>query len=274
MNYLRKIMDDYTTKLKENPTLQTIFKRRSIRAYKNQQIPQDQKDLIIQGAMRAPTAGNMMMYSIIEVQDQNFKDKLVKTCDNQPMIAKAPLVLLFLADLQRWYDYFEISDVKKYCVKENLEYRTPQESDLMLACCDALIAAENAVITAEALGIGSCYIGDIMENFEIHQEMFALPQWTFPITLICFGFPKNEDPNFPLRKRFPQKSIHYIDRYRKLTQTELLNAFKHLEPPSGVQNLPKNAQNLGQFMYARKTGSDFSKEMIRSVKEALKSWLK
>ncbi|GAG89359.1 unnamed protein product, partial [marine sediment metagenome] len=149
-------------KIQKNETLNVIRNRRSIRAYKNIPLAQEEIDTIILGAIRAPTAGNLMMYSIIQVVDQNIKDKLVKTCDNQPHIAKAPLVLLFLADVQRWWDYFELSKVEDKCNEIGKLYQTPQESDLMLACCDALIAAQNSVIAAEALGIGSCYIGDIM----------------------------------------------------------------------------------------------------------------
>ncbi len=85
-------MDEKTQK---NQTLELIKNRRTIRAYNPKPLSQDEIDTIIQGAMRAPTAGNLMMYSMIQVSDQRLKDKLVKTCDNQPHIAKASLVLLF-----------------------------------------------------------------------------------------------------------------------------------------------------------------------------------
>ena len=68
----------------KNETLNVIKNRRSIRAYNQKPLTQVEIDTIILGAMRAPTAGNLMMYSIIHVADQNLKDKLVKTCDNQP----------------------------------------------------------------------------------------------------------------------------------------------------------------------------------------------
>ncbi|MFQ5832277.1 MAG: nitroreductase family protein [Candidatus Thorarchaeota archaeon] len=159
-----------------NETLRVLDNRKSLRGYDPQPISPKDKDWILHSAFRAPTAGNMMHYSIVEVTDQEMKDRLVETCDNQPFIAKAHLVLLFLADMQRWYDFFEYSDVPGLCKAHQTEYVTPQESDLLLASCDALIAAQNAVIAAESLGIGSCYIGDIMENIEIHREMFDLPK--------------------------------------------------------------------------------------------------
>ena len=98
-----------------NPTIEVIGNRRSVRAYRDEPISQAEKDTIINAALRSPTAGNMMLYSIIEVNNQETKDKLVKTCDNQPFIARAPYVLLFLADYQRWYDYFIVSGVPQIC---------------------------------------------------------------------------------------------------------------------------------------------------------------
>ncbi|MFX1468628.1 MAG: nitroreductase family protein [Promethearchaeota archaeon] len=253
-----------------NEVIRVINNRCSVRNYDSKPLSQKEIDIIIHAAMRAPTAGNMMFYSIIEIKNQEKKDKLVITCDNQPHIAKAPLVLLFLADMQRWYDYYEISGIKKLCIKKNLVYRTPDESDLLLACCDALIAAQNAVLAAESMGIGSCYIGDIMENIEIHREMFNLPRWVFPIILVCFGYPKQDPSKRILKPRFPKNFIHLIDTYKRFNKEDFSEMFKDFEK----ETLVKNAENLGQDYYLRKTGSAFSTEMSRSVKVAIQDWIK
>ncbi|NVM16683.1 MAG: nitroreductase family protein [Candidatus Lokiarchaeota archaeon] len=253
-----------------NDTINLIKSRRTIRAYSSKPLTQVEIDTIIQGAMRAPTAGNMMMYSIIQVSDQELKEKLVTTCDNQPLIAKAPLVLLFLADVQRWWDYFKISKVKEKCNETGREFQTPQESDLLLACCDALIAAQNSVITAEALGLGSCYIGDIMENYEIHREMFNLPRWVFPITLLCYGRPKGDKNKIPLTTRFPKKYILFTNQYSRLSENNFNDMLKN-DPRKIVV---KEAENMGQQLYLGKLGAEFTAEMRRSVKVALKEWLK
>jgi len=254
----------------KNTTLELIKNRRTIRAYDPKPLTQDEIDTIIQGAMRAPTAGNLMMYSIIQVSDQNLKDKLVKTCDNQPLIAKAPLVLLYLADTQRWWDYFKVSKVEEKCNEIGRKFQTPQESDLLLACCDALIAAQNSVITAEALGIGSCYIGDIMENYEIHREMFNLPKWVFPIALLCYGRPKGDKNKIPLLTRFPKKYILFTNHYSRLSEDDFKDMLKN-DPRKIVV---KEAENMGQQLYLGKLGAEFTVEMRRSVKVALKEWLK
>jgi nitroreductase len=254
-----------------NDTLQVLDNRRSLRGYDSRPISNEHKEQILHGMFRAPTAGNMMHYSVIEVTDQKMKDKLVITCDNQPFIAKAPLVLLFLADLQRWYNFFEYSGVPEVCKGRGLDYVTPQESDLLLACCDALIAAQNAVIAAESLGIGSCYIGDIMENIETHREMFGLPRWVLPIALLCFGYPLREDRDDREKTpRFPPRFVYFKDKYSSVDNREFETMLmSHYGQPRSFFD---GAQNIGQSIYLRKTGSAFSAEMRRSVKAALKDW--
>ena len=83
-----------------NQTLDVLMRRKSVRAYEEREIGEDVKAKLLAATLRAPTAGNMMLDSIVEVKDQGLKDRLVRTCDNQPLIARAPLVLLFLADYQ------------------------------------------------------------------------------------------------------------------------------------------------------------------------------
>ncbi|MDV3429632.1 MAG: nitroreductase family protein, partial [Bacillota bacterium] len=90
-----------------NQVLNVINSRKSIRIYEDKEIPKKTKEEIIRAAMKAPTAGNMMLYSIIDVTDEKIKERLSKLCDNQAFIAKAPMVLIFLADYQKWNDYFE-----------------------------------------------------------------------------------------------------------------------------------------------------------------------
>jgi hypothetical protein len=179
------------------------------------------------------------------------------------------LVLLFLADYQRWFDIFIASDVESYCKAEGKEIRFPSEGDLLLACCDALIAAQTAVIAAESLGVGSCYIGDIMENYEFHRDLFDLPQYTFPITLVCFGYPKASQSARELTPRFPQEYIHFEDKYKRFKKPAL---DKMLEPRTPSSYL-RNATNVGQHYYARKFSADFSIEMARSVKKAIQTWI-
>lgn len=256
-----------------NPVIDTILKRRSVRAFAKKVISPPIRKELLQATLRAPTAGNLMLYSIIEVSDQKLKDRLAVTCDNQPFIARAPLVWLFLADYQRWFDYFIHSEVEQMCGQKGETMRVPQEGDLFLACCDALIAAQTAVIAAEALGLGSCYIGDIMENYEMHRALFDLPRFVFPICLLCFGYPAPGQLEREMTNRYDQKYILFENQYRRLESQEFNEMYSSQQEQTfhGRQEV-LGARNLGQLIYSRKFNADFSKEMTRSVRAILKVW--
>lgn len=256
-----------------NPTLDVIMNRKSVRAYEDRPVSAEAKDAILNAALRAPTAGNMMLYTVIEVEDQPIKDRLVKTCDNQPFIAKAPYVLLFLADYQRWYDYYLASGVQAVAELYDREVRRPQEGDLLLACCDTLIAAHTAVIAAESLGIGSCYIGDILENYEIHRELFDLPQYVLPLSLICFGYPTRGQMERKQTERFDREFIVHQNSYRRLDESSLERMMKSRNELLHTRfNPPQGVNNVGQMTFLRKFTADFSLEMSRSVRAMIESW--
>jgi nitroreductase len=255
-----------------NDVLEVLLKRKSVRAYTDQPIPAEVKAHVLRATLRAPTAGNMMLYSIIDVTDQRLKDRLAVTCDNQPFIAKAPMVWLFLADYQRWMDYFLHCGVEAACAERTIPFRKPEEGDLFLACCDALIAAQNAVIAAESLGLGSCYIGDILEQYEAHRDLFSLPRYTFPICLLCFGYPTQGQIDRPQTSRFDEKYIVFEDRYRSLAGEEFDEMFHQREAMRAKNAGPDTPPNVGQASYFRKFSADFSIEMNRSVREMLKNW--
>lgn len=252
-----------------NQTIELIRQRTSLRKYDPRPVTDEHRDIILEAAMRAPTAGNMMPYSIILVEDPEKKEILSHTCDEQPFIAKAPLVLVFVADYQKWVDFYRINDVESFCRENGRDYNRPSEASLILAVQDALIAAQNAVVAAESLGIGSCYIGDIMEHYEKHKEIFDLPEFVYPVGMLCFGYYPEGHPQ--PRDRFDKKYVVFKDQYEKLSDEQVQDMFKHWESRFNPQN-KFGAKNFAQMHYAFKTNSDFSKEMARSIGEVLKIW--
>ena len=130
-----------------NETMQLLYNRKSVRAYEKQPIPEADVQAILRAAVEAPTAGNMTLWSAIRVTDEAKKKRLSETCDNQPFIAAAPLVLVFCADYKRWYDLFASLELGE-------TLRRPGEGDMMLAMVDAVIAAHASVVAADALGYG------------------------------------------------------------------------------------------------------------------------
>ena len=247
-----------------NPTLELLDARSSTRVYAPEPISDADKDAILSATFRAPTGGNMMLYTIIEVADQEIKERLVVTCDDQPFIAKAPWVLVFVADFQKWTDLFEFSDVASLGAGQ----RTPGPGDLLLACSDALIAAQNAVIAAESLGIGSCYIGDILENAEEHMELFGLPPHTLPVAMLCFGHPALTRPRVP---RHTAHMVH-VNRYERLTGDDMAEISAELEREYAPNGNKPGLASYVQAIYQRKYDSEFMAEMNRSVAVWLERW--
>ena len=118
-----------------NEIIRLLDARCSTRAYEPAPPTDEEKRAILHAAMRAPTAGNLMLYSIIEIEDQALKDRLAVTCDDQPFIARAPWVLLFVADFQKWMDLFAACGCDELPgVPHGV---TPGLGDLMMACNDA-----------------------------------------------------------------------------------------------------------------------------------------
>lgn len=257
-----------------NETLNLLNQRKSVRAYEDKPVPKEVKEEIIKAAMRAPTAGNMMLYSIIDITDQALKDRLAETCDHQPFIAKAPLVLMFFADYQRYYDYYKVCGVAEALGISTDEIRAPEIGDMLLACSDALIAAQNAVIAAEALGLGSCYIGDIMENYEIHKELMNLPEYVFPISMVVFGYPTEQQKERKQPERLDRKFIVHENTYKRFEEKDFDEMFAKIHDIMRSFNQGKLDKNHGQVMYTKKYTAEFTKEMNRSVKAALKNWMK
>lgn len=160
-----------------------------------------------------------MLYTIIDITDQVNKDKLALLCDNQPFIAKAPLALIFLADTQRWYESFKYAEC---------EPRKPQAGDLLLACSDAVIAAQNTVVAAESFGIGSCYIGDILENREELCDLLDLSDYVVPATMLVYGYPTDQQKKRRKSVRFESKYIVHENAYKSLTKKNILTCMNSI----------------------------------------------
>jgi FMN reductase (NADPH)/FMN reductase [NAD(P)H] len=124
------------------------------------------------------------------------------------------------------------------------------------------------VIAAESLGIGSCYIGDILENGETHAQLLDLPPYTLPIAMLCYGRPAGERHVQP---RYTKGVIH-TDRYRRATPEALVALGDRLGAERTPHGFTPGIENFGQSIYERKYTSDFMREMNRSAQWWLERW--
>ena len=243
-----------------NEILQQLDDRKSVREYEDRAIEAEVKQAILEAAIQAPSAGNMALYTILDITDPEMKRKLSVSCDNQPFIATAPMVLIFCADYRRWYDVF--------CAHVE-EVRKPGMGDLFLAQADTLIAAQNAVVAAHSFGLGSCYIGDITENYEYHRELLGLPQYVVPAAMVCFGYPTQQQLSRPKPPRHAVSALVHENGYsmEKAAQMEQMLSLQQ----------GKEGDELADYIRRfckRKWNSEFSREMSRSCEEMAKAWCK
>ena len=232
-----------------NQVLKQLKERKSVRVFMDRPILPAEEAAILEGAVNAPTAGNQQLYTIIRVTDPTLKAQLAESCDHQPFIASAPLVLVFCADCRKWYKTFEAF---------GCDPRKPGVGDLLLAVSDANIAAQNAVVAAQSLGIGSCYIGDIMENAEQQRKLLSLPKYVFPAAMLVFGYPAPSQLERPKPPRSPMAQIVHDNGYRDMQPQEL----------EQMLSVKTGAREFDEWIKAfcqRKYNSDFSREMTRSV---------
>lgn len=241
-----------------NEILKALWMRKSVRVFTEKEISAEDRENILYAALQAPSAGCQLLYTILDIKDQDKKEKLVQLCDNQPFIAKAKLVLVFCADCRKWLSFYK---------EAGLTPRDPGAGDLLLAVEDALIAAQNAVTAAESLGIGSCYIGDVMENAEEMKELLQLPKYVYPACMVVFGYPTEQQTERKKPERFSLSDIVCENTYQDKSSQEIRAMFAGR---IGMQNYEK----WMEAFWKRKYESDFSNEMNRSMEVYLKDFRK
>ena len=208
-----------------------------------------------------PNDGSEIVILILDITDAALKARLADLCDHQPFIADAPVVLVFVADCQRWYDGFAAAG----CAP-----RPPREGDLLLAAADAAIAAQNTVVAAESFGLGSCYIGDILENCEDVRSALALPPYAVPAAMLVLGRPTQQQRERRKPARFDARYIVRENRYRRMTPEEHEAMYRAREAAEGSADVDYAARM--QAFCARKYNSVFSREMSRSAAVYLRAF--
>ncbi|WP_294539541.1 nitroreductase family protein [uncultured Gemmiger sp.] len=241
----------------DNQTLRELYARKSVRAFTDEPVTKEEQAAILEAAFQAPTAGNQQLYTILNITDPDLRRTLADLCDHQPMITKAPFCLVFLADCRRWPRVFRTA---------GQEIRDPGPGDLLLAVADSCIAAQNAVTAAESLGIGSCYIGDVLENCEAMRKALHLPAHVVPAAMLIFGRPTQQQKDRAKPVRFPREAVVCENLYRDRTEEELRADFA--ARAGGEYDFDAKIPPFCAFKY----NSDFSKEMSRSAAVYLKDF--
>ncbi|MGE5511546.1 MAG: nitroreductase family protein [Bacteroidota bacterium] len=188
-----------------NDTLGLLLQHRSVRGYRCDPLPDGTLETLIAAAQSAATSSNLQTWSVIAVMDPEKKKVLAQIANNQKHIEQCPLFLVFLADLSR---------LDRMSAAEGIRFEgLPYAETFLVAAIDAALAAQNAVVAAESLGLSTVYIGAMRNDVERVAEVLELPKGAAGVFGLCVGY---ADPKAAgeVKPRLPQEAIVHVDSYR------------------------------------------------------------
>lgn len=238
----------------------SIVTRRTIRKYKQEDIPAEKLDAMLYQASRAATMGNMQLYSVVVTRSAEMKEKLSPLHFNQPMVKGAPVVLTFCADFNRF---------TKWCELRNAQPGYDNVLSWLNAVSDTLLYVQAFCSLAEAAGYGTCYLGTTLYNPQGIIDLLKLPKLTFPVATITVGVP-DECPEQP--DRLPHLAYIHEETYQDYTlnQLDIIYYLKEqLEENQKFVEVNKK-ENLAQVFtdcrYTKKDNEAMSEGLLAALK--------
>jgi len=189
--------------------IDTLFNHRSIRKYTPDPVENSKLEIILEAATRASNTGNMQAYSIIVTRDPETREKLWEAHFKQNMVLEAPVHLTFCADFNRF---------SKWCEQRRADPGYDNFLSFLTGAIDAIIASQNAVIAAEALGLGICYLGTATWMAGKFIEILKLPRLVVPVTALVLGYP-SETPS--LTDRLPIEGVVHFEKYQEYLPVDI-----------------------------------------------------
>ncbi|GGC69043.1 oxygen-insensitive NADPH nitroreductase [Marinobacter halophilus] len=196
-----------------NPTINLLKSHRSIRKFKDQQIPRQLLEALIQAGQSAATSNHVQAYSIIHVVNPANRQRIAELAGGQPYVANSSDFLVFCADMKRSTDAAE---------RAGAEVVRGMTEQLLVASIDAALMAQNVLIAAESAGLGGCYIGGIRNNPQDVSDLLKLPDNVYPVFGLCLGYP---DQNPEVKPRLPLAAILKQDYYDDAEDQALVARF-------------------------------------------------
>lgn len=238
--------------------MESIKNRRTIRKYKDQDIPSQLLTELLTDSFRASTMGGMQLYSVVVTRDEDMKAKLAPFHFNQPMVTQAPVVLTFCADFNRFC---------LWCKQRNAVPGYDNFLSFMNAATDALLVTQNFCTLAEENGLGICYLGTTIYNPEPIIELLKLPRLVIPVATITVGYP-DECPEQP--DRLPVSGIIHEEYYHDYTPEDIEQVYAYKESLSVnkqfvAENQKENLAQVFTDVRYRKSDNECMSEKLLEV---------
>ena len=187
-----------------NDVIRSLMAHRSVRAYLPATLPDGTLQTLIAAAQSAATSSNMQYWSVVAVTDPATKAVMADVARGQDHIRQCPLLLVFLADQSRLNRVIAAAGK----TMPTLEY---QEA-FTVAAIDAGLAAQNATVAAESLGLGTVYIGALRNDPELVAKTLGLPPHVMAVFGLCVGYPDTANMS-DIKPRLPQSAVLFHERY-------------------------------------------------------------
>jgi FMN reductase [NAD(P)H] len=211
-------------------------------------------DLVLRAGTRAPTAGNLQPYSVIVVRDRKARERLGRMCW-QPFIGKAPVNLLFCLDLRRLERWAKL-EAAPFTAMHSFRH-------FWVSFQDVIICAQNICTAADALGLGSVYIGTAMEFIPRLRSMFRLPRLVFPVVLLSLGWPSRRPSP---RGKLGPGTVAHPGRYREPGDKALLKAFREKYQGQKMETTPERLRRIEKV--CRKVHGDrFARRCLARIRK-------
>lgn len=205
-----------------NPTLDLIHRHGSVRNYKPDPLSTELIETVVAAGQRAATSSNLQMYSVVVTLDPDERVRMQSYCGGQAHIGLAPVFLTWCADLSR---------LERVCQAQGLEHQAGMVENFLLAAVDVAIAAQNAGLAAESLGLGFCYIGAIRNSPREVIELLGLPHLVFPLVGMTLGWPVKPPK---IRPRLPLDAVLHWDRYDPAQELDYLKHYDQEMIATGI----------------------------------------
>lgn len=191
-----------------NDVLELLYRHRSVRRFTADAVDDATVTAIVAAAQSAATSSNLQAWSVIEVRDPARADAIATLAGDQDFIRDAAVFLVFVAD---WARARHIA-ADRSASADAVDYL---ESTLV-GFVDAALAAQNAVVAAESLGLGTVYVGSVRNAPERIGELLALPAGAFPVVGLAIGHPSPDD-TAGIKPRLRQDVVRHRERYRPVS---------------------------------------------------------
>ena len=240
--------------------MESVKNRRTIRKYQSKEVSDELLNELLTTAFRAPTMGNMQLYSVVVTRDESMKEKLSPVHFNQPMVKGAPVVLTFCADFNRF---------SKWCEQRKAVPGYDNFLSFMNAVTDALLVTQNFTTLAEEKGLGTCFLGTTLYNAGSIIDVLQLPKLVIPVATLTVGYPAETPAQ---SDRLPLEGIVHYETYKDYT-TEDIDRI-HEEKESLPENKEfvriNNTQTLAQIFTDIRYKKTDNEAMSASLMEVLK----